>query len=1097
MYPEEEVAAVECTDAWLTNPLNESAQCWGAAIKAGDGTKCTAGFVSGKAHFKNKFCAACRDCVDVPAWRTRALTEELKAHCVSNSLSAGFWKRAPADLGGGEFRLVNNTITCNGPWLVIFREEPPDLPWQPIPPDWLDADVIRMSVAKGTLVPIFELSHFNARRPMRVTKAAGGNSAAPAPSSPELPKRQRRAVQSAFPMPSAQETQAMLKPLGAPVSVAGVAMACGQGGVGGPSCEEAAFANAVAMPVAMVVPRTLNHEPMGPHCAQVNAPKLDPIGPVAQPAAPPDGGQRNGSTVFSFAGDCFNHVSWSMRNGSQATTASDTTPPDSRSTGSGGASPGAGSSGGSSSPVWATDAEAKANLTLPAELQQSMALDARGGGQGGGYSNFGAFACSSGLGAGVFGGGVVPGQAAAQATVMQQQAVAAQAVQQAAAAQQLAAAQQVAAQHTQHAPASNARETSQGLPTALLGGGLAPNAPLLLAKLRSAMVNAREVSSMLLNSAPAGVVDESRRIGLEQMAERYAHDVRQLEVWMFENAAAPSAAMQRAGGGGMASAMGAGAMGAAPMATAFATPAVSSPAPAIAVPSMMQQSVASASYGMALGAPQNFRQGGPNPAAAPAAPPMAVPVSPIGAVPLQNVQGRAPPIAAAMPINSQQIGGQMGGGQMGGMQAQMGNNAIAAAYVPAQPMACSQAPVNARQPQPRVQEAFMPTSFAGMMGGPAPPLPTPASSQQHAVAVGACGAIGDDPSMREAVLAARMGLEVSVGDEGVVDTTDGVADEAVDAWCNNFCTFDNVVSSQPPSSLSPTSDQLVSRIFGNPNAPAGSVEATGIAQRAANTMASLPPSPPQTPASPPQPPSHAPKAAAALELHSPYPMSAMLIGVALAVAASNAHISLTTATPDPQANGEVRQGLRMENGSAGTGLSSGALAGGLSWTPAWSKSVPMALDVPPSAILTPFMLLLLLVTALPLGSYQARRAKASVIWRFVCILMPIVFVVDDFLRTPEQVEARLNKWASDVRLPLESTLIWTGIGVIHAGVAGVDAVRILHVCSWILLFRQVHLAVVTGDPWRPTLGFSTCLFPLWGGFCASKRLAFAPETPPA
>ena len=47
---------------------------------------------------------------------------------------------------------------------------------------------------------------------------------------------------------------------------------------------------------------------------------------------------------------------------------------------------------------------------------------------------------------------------------------------------------------------------------------------------------------MLLNSAPAGVVDESRRIGLEQMAERYAHDVRQLEMWMFENAAAPSAA---------------------------------------------------------------------------------------------------------------------------------------------------------------------------------------------------------------------------------------------------------------------------------------------------------------------------------------------------------------------------------------------------------------------------------------------------------------------------------------------------------------------------------------------------------------------------
>ena len=103
------------------------------------------------------------------------------------------------------------------------------------------------------------------------------------------------------------------------------------------------------------------------------------------------------------------------------------------------------------------------------------------------------------------------------------------------------------------------------------------------------------------------------------------------------------------------------------------------------------------------------------------------------------------------------------------------------------------------------------------------------------------------------------------------------------------------------------------------------------------------------------------------------------------------------------------------------------------------------------------------------------------------------------LGTPSQPVAPIaeERDEADVRLPLESTLIWTGIGVIHAGVAGVDAVRILHVCSWILLFRQVHLAVVTGDPWRPTLGFSTCLFPLWGGFCASKRLAFAPETPPA
>ena len=62
--------------------------CWGAVLK-GDESKCTAGFASGKAHFKNKFCFACRDGIDVPAERVRALRPEMRQY-YANSLRAGF-----------------------------------------------------------------------------------------------------------------------------------------------------------------------------------------------------------------------------------------------------------------------------------------------------------------------------------------------------------------------------------------------------------------------------------------------------------------------------------------------------------------------------------------------------------------------------------------------------------------------------------------------------------------------------------------------------------------------------------------------------------------------------------------------------------------------------------------------------------------------------------------------------------------------------------------------------------------------------------------------------------------------------------------------
>lgn len=149
--------------------------CWGAEL-TGDSSRCTPGFEPGHAHFKNKFCAACRNCVEVPAERVRALTPELQP-MLTNNLRAGFWKSASQLIGGGLVRVVNNTNACEGPYLAVYREPPPPLnkfEWGELPAEWVSNGYVQLCVAKGTLVPPASLWH-----------PASGNT---------RPKRQRRNV---------------------------------------------------------------------------------------------------------------------------------------------------------------------------------------------------------------------------------------------------------------------------------------------------------------------------------------------------------------------------------------------------------------------------------------------------------------------------------------------------------------------------------------------------------------------------------------------------------------------------------------------------------------------------------------------------------------------------------------------------------------------------------------------------------------------------------------------------------------------------------------------------------------------------------------
>ena len=134
-------------------PLN---RCWGAELKGGDASTCQPGFQCGKVHFKNKFCSCCRAGIDVPASRIRPLSPELQI-AFANSQSEGFWKTGPSHLGGGMLRIINNTAACVGPWLAIYRSEPPALQWGEIPAKWVMDGYVRLCVAKGTLVPDLEL----------------------------------------------------------------------------------------------------------------------------------------------------------------------------------------------------------------------------------------------------------------------------------------------------------------------------------------------------------------------------------------------------------------------------------------------------------------------------------------------------------------------------------------------------------------------------------------------------------------------------------------------------------------------------------------------------------------------------------------------------------------------------------------------------------------------------------------------------------------------------------------------------------------------------------------------------------------------------
>ena len=131
--------------------------CWGGRLQC-DSLSCEAGFKLGRGHFKNKVCSNCRrDGIYVPMDRVRVLPKAL--HEDFSNTSEGLWSAPPAGYSQlPHFRLVNQTVKCTGPRLLLFQKAPPPdngrIQWGKWPIAWGGGDLVHFIISKGTLLPL-------------------------------------------------------------------------------------------------------------------------------------------------------------------------------------------------------------------------------------------------------------------------------------------------------------------------------------------------------------------------------------------------------------------------------------------------------------------------------------------------------------------------------------------------------------------------------------------------------------------------------------------------------------------------------------------------------------------------------------------------------------------------------------------------------------------------------------------------------------------------------------------------------------------------------------------------------------------------------
>ena len=127
--------------------------CWGTLLT---GRQCTPGWKSGTGHFKNHFCPSCKS---IGVFVDPSLAKVLPADEVSsfaNPSSHGIWGTIIAEGTRVQYRVVNQTAKCHGPYILLLRDEASARALghlKAIPTSYLQNGLFPLELTKGTLVP--------------------------------------------------------------------------------------------------------------------------------------------------------------------------------------------------------------------------------------------------------------------------------------------------------------------------------------------------------------------------------------------------------------------------------------------------------------------------------------------------------------------------------------------------------------------------------------------------------------------------------------------------------------------------------------------------------------------------------------------------------------------------------------------------------------------------------------------------------------------------------------------------------------------------------------------------------------------------------
>ena len=118
----------------------------------------------------------------------------------------------------------------------------------------------------------------------------------------------------------------------------------------------------------------------------------------------------------------------------------------------------------------------------------------------------------------------------------------------------------------------------------------------------------------------------------------------------------------------------------------------------------------------------------------------------------------------------------------------------------------------------------------------------------------------------------------------------------------------------------------------------------------------------------------------------------------------------------------------------------------------------------PGIIFTAVTLLLLVIAMLPIRWSRKRKALLTLVHRADC--PSILFIIDDFYRTPEQIGDRITLWAAEYTLPFESACITLASGA-RAHSLKPTSPMLLWLCSVpFLVVRYVYMMCIRPDIWQ-------------------------------